>query len=103
MESFTKSLNKLKFLGIDMKQNKKKIDHKIIILSLCLSFLYCGSLFAIETGEIQGKVVDETGMGLPGVEINAKSPSLQGQRTVLSSKNGDFLFPLLPVGNYTTH
>ena len=56
---------------------------------------------AKETGEIQGKVQDENGTGLPGVEIKAASPSLQGTRIVLSSKNGDFRFPLLPVGNYT--
>jgi len=84
-----------------MKKNKKKTDLKIIILVLCFSFLFCGSLLAIETGEIQGRVIDETGMGLPAVEITAKSPSLQGQRTVFSSKDGKFHFPLLPVGNYT--
>lgn len=58
-------------------------------------------MWAIETGEIQGKVKDESGESLPGVEITAKSPSLQGLRTILSSKNGSFHFPLLPVGRYT--
>ena len=56
---------------------------------------------AIETGEIQGRVIDEKGTGLPGVKITAKSPSLQGQRTVISLKDGEFHFPLLPVGNYS--
>jgi len=60
-----------------------------------------GLAFAIETGEIKGKVADESGAGLPGVEITVAGPSLQGARTILSSKNGDFHIPLLPVGRYT--
>jgi len=58
-------------------------------------------LAASETGEIRGKVTDDTGQGLPGVEISAAGPALQGVRSVLSSKDGDFFFPLLPVGSYT--
>ena len=55
----------------------------------------------IETGEIKGKVRDENGAGLPGVEITASGPALQGVRAVSSTADGDFLFPLLPVGTYT--
>ncbi|MBM3293570.1 MAG: TonB-dependent receptor [Candidatus Aminicenantes bacterium] len=58
-------------------------------------------LAASETGEIRGKVTDDTGQGLPGVEITAAGPALQGVRTVLSSRDGNFLLPLLPVGAYT--
>jgi len=84
-----------------MKNSKNKIRKKVIFLSLSLSLLFCNYILAIETGEIQGKVIDKRGSGLPGVEITAKSPSLQGQRTIFSSKDGEFHFPLLPVGNYT--
>lgn len=73
----------------------------------CLSLLFIGiffilhvSIFAIETGEIKGRVVDENGEGLPGVGILARSPKLQGSRTVVSLRNGDFHIPLLPVGRY---
>ncbi|MFQ6109331.1 MAG: carboxypeptidase regulatory-like domain-containing protein, partial [Candidatus Aminicenantales bacterium] len=66
------------------------------ILLICSPFL-----LAIETGQIQGTVTDENGEGLPGVEITAKSPNLQGLRAVVSSKTGKFSFPLLPVGTYT--
>jgi hypothetical protein len=68
----------------------------------CGLFLLIASYsLAIETGEIKGKVLDENGAGLPGVEIRAVSPGLQGSRLILSSKNGDFHFALLPVGTYT--
>ncbi len=56
---------------------------------------------ASQTGEIQGRVLDDEGNGLPGVTITAVSPSLQGIRTVLSGSNGIFRLPLLSVGTYT--
>ncbi len=74
---------------------------KILVSFFSLLFLFLLQAQAVETGKIQGKVRDESGQGLPGVEISAKSPSLQGSRVTLSSENGDFHFPLLPVGKYT--
>jgi len=74
---------------------------RCIFLLFAFIFLFWALSYAIETGEIKGKVVDENGEALPGVEITAKSPHLQGIRSVLSTANGDFSFPLLPVGRYT--
>ncbi|NIO21695.1 MAG: hypothetical protein GTN76_13430 [Candidatus Aenigmarchaeota archaeon] len=45
--------------------------------------------------------MDEEGELLPGVTVTAKSPSLQGIRSVLTDRNGNFKFPLLPVGEYS--
>jgi hypothetical protein len=73
---------------------------KHLSLFISIYVLALGLALAIETGEIKGKVADESGAGLPGVEITATSPSLQGTRTVFSSKDGHFQFPLLPVGTY---
>jgi hypothetical protein len=67
--------------------------------AVCL-FLVC-SLFAIQTGEIKGKVTDDTGAALPGVTITAQSPSLQGIRTAFTDANGNFRLPLLPIGEYS--
>jgi hypothetical protein len=74
---------------------------KAALLCVGLGIVALSYLFASETGEIKGRVVDENGAELPGVEVAASSPSLQGTRTVLSSKDGDFHFPLLPVGKYS--
>ncbi|TET93097.1 TonB-dependent receptor [Candidatus Aerophobetes bacterium] len=67
--------------------------------AVCLFFV--SSLFAVQTGEIIGKVTDDTGAPLPGVAITAKSPRLQGIRTAVSAGNGNFRFPLLPIGKYS--
>ena len=56
---------------------------------------------ASQTGEIQGRIVEDAGHPLPGVEVTASSPSLQGSRSVVSGRTGDFRLPLLPVGVYT--
>lgn len=82
-----------------------------IKINIFLLFIFSGFCFfcffclspaqASETGEIKGKVQDESEAALPAVEITAASPSLQGLRTILSSRNGDFHFALLPVGNYS--
>lgn len=58
-------------------------------------------LCAQQTGEIRGKVTEEKGEVLPGVAVTAKSPSLQGLRTAISDKSGNFRLPLLPVGTYS--
>jgi hypothetical protein len=75
-----------------------------LIKSACLLVLVIivfGSLDAQQTGEIRGKVTDQGIEALPGVAITARSPNLQGMRTALSDKNGNFRLPLLPVGTYS--
>lgn len=78
-----------------------KIRKYMIFLFWAGFFFFTPYLLAIETGEIHGKLIDERGFKLPGVKITAKGPSLQGLRTVFSSKDGEFHFPLLPGGSYT--
>ena len=73
---------------------------KILFIIFTLIFVFWLAAFAIETGEIKGRVLDENGEGLPSVEIMAKSLNLQGTRRVISTTDGQFTFPLLPVGKY---
>ena len=80
-----------------MKMNKM---FKVICLCL-LVLLIREPIRAQQTGEIRGKIAEEKGEVLPGVTVTAKSPSLQGLRTALSDKNGNFRLPLLPVGTYS--
>ncbi len=73
-----------------------------LLLFAATAVLFCwATAFATETGEIKGIAADEYGEGLTGVKITAKSPHLQGSRQVISTNNGQFTLPLLPVGTYT--
>jgi outer membrane receptor protein involved in Fe transport len=52
------------------------------------------------TGSILGRVVDPTGAPLPGVTVEATSPSLQGTRASTTSSSGAYRFAALPPGSY---
>ena len=52
------------------------------------------------TGEIIGKVVDESGSVLPGVTVTLRGAGVAGAPTVATSENGTYRFPVLPPGTY---
>ncbi|HEV8268882.1 MAG TPA: TonB-dependent receptor, partial [Thermoanaerobaculia bacterium] len=69
-------------------------------VALCLVLTSTVWAQGLPTGTITGKVTNE-GQALPGVSVTAKSPALQGSRTVVSSGNGDYAIVNLPPGDYT--
>ena len=57
--------------------------------------LIAAPLFAQNpTGTITGRVSYE-GDALPGVTVTVTSPALQGQRTAITSANGDYTFKFI--------
>src|SRR5688500_10227758 len=54
-----------------------------------------------QTGEIFGKVTDESGAVLPGVVVTLTGPSLLQPQTATTTDTGTFQFPRLNVGRYT--
>ncbi len=54
----------------------------------------------IPLSTLTGKVTVEDGAPLPGVTVAVESPNLQGKRQVSTSSTGDYLFNLLPPGDY---
>src|SRR4030095_16809424 len=53
-----------------------------------------------QTGEIFGKVTDESGAVLPGVSVTLTAPILLQPLTATTSETGSFQFPRLAVGHY---
>ncbi len=72
-----------------------------IAASVFLLILLFGNLGAQQTGEIRGKVTNQEIEALPGVAVTARSPNLQGTRSVVTDRNGNFRLPLLPLGTYS--
>jgi Carboxypeptidase regulatory-like domain/TonB-dependent Receptor Plug Domain len=64
--------------------------------------LVCASPAAAQrtTGEIIGKVVDESGGVLPGVSVTLHGAGVAGAPTVVTSEAGTYRFPVLPPGTY---
>src|SRR6185436_18970401 len=53
------------------------------------------------TGQIIGKVVDESGSVLPGVTVTLRGAGVAGAPSVVTSDTGVYRFPVLPPGDYT--
>jgi len=73
------------------------------ILVIIFSFFILTSSFSfgqILTGKIRGVVTDEEGMPLPGVKVEASSPSLMGIQTDITSVKGTYYFSNLAPGTY---
>ena len=71
----------------------------VALLALCL--LITGrTARAQTTGAISGRVADSTGAPLPGVTVEATSPSLQGARSAVTDHVGAFRFPAVAPGAY---
>ena len=51
-------------------------------------------------GSIQGVVADTSGAVLPGVTVEARSPSVVGVSTTVTDERGTYRFPALPPGRY---
>src|SRR4030067_2495740 len=52
------------------------------------------------TGIVQGRVSDEEGSPLPGVNITVTSPGLMGTRSAVTDTEGKYRFATLPIGTY---
>jgi Carboxypeptidase regulatory-like domain/TonB-dependent Receptor Plug Domain len=59
------------------------------------------ALAQVQTGEITGRVTDDTGAVLPGATVTLTSPALIQPQTAASSETGSFRFPLIPIGTYS--
>ena len=52
-------------------------------------------------GSIFGKVTDPSGGVLPGVTVTVTGPALQAPLVAVTSENGTYQFPSVPIGTFT--
>ena len=53
-----------------------------------------------QTGILTGRVESSDGNPLPGVTVVATAPALQGERSAVTTENGDYILKGLPAGRY---
>ena len=70
---------------------------------VALAIALCGSTAWAQqqTGEVFGKVTDQSGAVLPGVTVTLSGASLLQPLAATTSETGTFQFPRLPVGTYS--
>jgi carboxypeptidase family protein len=67
-----------------------------------LSFLLLATAASaqVTTGDIVGRVTDESGAVLPGATVTVDNVGTHEIRTTVASATGDYVVNLLPIGSY---
>ena len=72
-----------------------------LLLLIVILFLAGARTLAQSTGSIEGRVTDQQGGLVPGVEVTASSSEISIRRSTLTDDSGRYLFVALPVATYT--
>ena len=72
-----------------------------VLLFAALVLGAAGSARAQAIGSIFGKVTDPSGGVLPGVTVTVTGPALQAPLVAVTSANGTYQFPSVPIGTFT--
>jgi len=73
---------------------------RVLIVAAALIALAVPATAQIDQGRLTGTATDAQGAVLPGVTVTAKSPSLQGVRSVVTEADGKYSISPLPSGEY---
>ena len=68
-----------------------------------ICFALTSSAVADTTGTIRGTVIDTSGAVLQNANVEITNAGTGEVRRMVSDANGNFQFPLLPVGIHTLH
>jgi outer membrane receptor protein involved in Fe transport len=72
----------------------------LIVVTLTLCAFTAFSQSQSTTGNIEGRVVDQNGAVVPGVAVAATNQDTGFGKTVMTDADGNYIFVLLPPGNY---
>ncbi len=78
---------------------KVRVTAILAVLALLVGAI--PALAQVQTGEITGRVSDDTGAVLPGATVTLTSPVLIQPQSATSSETGSFRFTLIPIGTYS--
>src|SRR5687767_5018418 len=72
-----------------------------VLLAAGVLAVSAGPVYAQAIGSIFGKVTDPSGGVLPGVTVTVTGPALQAPLVAVTSENGTYQFPSVPIGTFT--
>jgi hypothetical protein len=68
--------------------------------ALPIPVLACSGLYAQSVSQIAGTVRDASGLAVPGAEVTATQTDTSLVRTAVTSADGTYVLPSLPIGPY---
>jgi len=74
---------------------------RFLCLMAILTALLPSTLAAQATGTIHGTVYDSSGAVIPGASVTATNVNTNVARTISADDSGNYVAPLLPLGNYS--
>ena len=77
-----------------------KFIWRLLFAAVMLAALTAPATAQRTTGEIIGKVTDDSGAVLPGVAITLRGAAIAGTPSTVTSETGVYRFPVLPPGTY---
>src|SRR5262245_23579290 len=60
----------------------------------------CGIAWAQSTAQISGRVTDQSGAVMPGVEVTVTQTETGTTRSAVTDETGNYALPNLPIGPY---
>src|SRR5438046_7768053 len=72
----------------------------VLALALCTAF---SARAQVTTAAVRGTVTDEQGAAIAGAEVTITNVDTSFNRTALTSSDGEYNFPDLPLGHYKIH
>ena len=71
-----------------------------ISVAFLVGALVCGAAWAQSTAQVSGRVTDQSGAVLPGVEVTMTQTGTGLVRSAVTNETGAYVLPNLPVGPY---
>ena len=77
-----------------------KVRLTTLLAALALVLSAGSAIGQVQTGDINGRVTDNTGAIVPGVTVTLTGAALPQPLTSVTSATGSYQFPRLPIGSY---
>lgn len=71
-----------------------------LFAAICCLSVFSFAQSQSTTGNIEGRIVDPNGAGVPNITVTATNQETGFAKTVVSDSDGNFIFVLLPLGKY---
>lgn len=72
----------------------------LLLASICCITIFSYAQSQSTTGNIEGRVVDQNGAGVPNITVTATNQATGFGKTMVSDSEGNYIFVLLPPGAY---